>query len=257
MRFYLDLVVGLNFTVDFLLLLGTNQLMGYPGGKGRCAAAAAFGAVYAGLCLLPGFGALGSWPGRAAMLGIMGILAFGPEIGGVKRLAVFSLLSMALGGLAAGLSAGGGAEVLLPAAGIWALCVLAGESGSARRQYVKVEIPWEGKQVSVMALCDSGNGLKDPVTGASVLVLGPEEAGVLLGLSAGELRDPGQAILKNPGKKLRLIPCTTVTGRGIMLAKRFPDVRIGEKRCSVLVAFAPEKIGRGESFQALAGGMLG
>ena len=42
---YLDLVMGLNFGVDFLLLLGTNHLAGFPPGYGRTAAAAALGAA--------------------------------------------------------------------------------------------------------------------------------------------------------------------------------------------------------------------
>ena len=41
MKIYLDLVVILNFLVDFLLLLGTNRLSGFPASPLRAAAAAA------------------------------------------------------------------------------------------------------------------------------------------------------------------------------------------------------------------------
>ena len=44
MEVYLDLVVILNFLVDFLLLLGTNRLSGFPLAAGRCAAAAGLAA---------------------------------------------------------------------------------------------------------------------------------------------------------------------------------------------------------------------
>ena len=37
MAVYLDLVVLLNYLVDFLLLLGTNRLSGFPLAPGRCA----------------------------------------------------------------------------------------------------------------------------------------------------------------------------------------------------------------------------
>ena len=47
---YLDLVMLLNFLVDFLLLLGTNRLSGFPAAPGRCALAAVFGSVYAAGC---------------------------------------------------------------------------------------------------------------------------------------------------------------------------------------------------------------
>lgn len=37
MTVYLDVVLLLNFLVDFLLLLGTNRLMGHPLEPGKCA----------------------------------------------------------------------------------------------------------------------------------------------------------------------------------------------------------------------------
>ena len=41
LKIYLDLVVILNFLVDFLLLLGTNRLSGFPASPLRAAASAA------------------------------------------------------------------------------------------------------------------------------------------------------------------------------------------------------------------------
>ena len=52
---YLDILLFLNFFVDFLLLLGTNRLAGHPPQKGRAAFAAALGGVYGIATLLPGF----------------------------------------------------------------------------------------------------------------------------------------------------------------------------------------------------------
>ena len=60
MTVYLDLVVILNFGVDFLLLIGTNRLCGYPMKPGKAAFAAALGGLYAGCCVLPGFSFLGN-----------------------------------------------------------------------------------------------------------------------------------------------------------------------------------------------------
>ena len=60
LEIYLDLVILLNFSVDFLLLMGTNRLSGFPLSPGRCAWAAVLGAVYSGACLLPGFSFLGA-----------------------------------------------------------------------------------------------------------------------------------------------------------------------------------------------------
>ena len=42
----------------------------------------------------------------------------------------------------------------------------------------------------------------------------------------------------------------------MLLAKRFENVRIGEKQGTALVAFAPDRIGVGQMYQALAGGSV-
>ena len=59
LRKYLDLAVLLNTAVDFLLLMGTNTLSGFPPNLKRTAAAAALGGAYGGIGLLPGFSFLG------------------------------------------------------------------------------------------------------------------------------------------------------------------------------------------------------
>ena len=41
---------------------------------------------------------------------------------------------------------------------------------------------------------------------------------------------------------------------GLLLAKRFPKVRLGGRSCAALVAFAPQSFGT--EYQALAGGSL-
>ena len=48
MRVYLDLVILLNFLVDYLLLLGTNRISGFPLTPGRTALAAVLGGIYFG-----------------------------------------------------------------------------------------------------------------------------------------------------------------------------------------------------------------
>ena len=100
MEIYLDLVMVLNFLVDFMLLLGTNRLSGFPLGPSRCALGALLGSVYSGACLLPGFRFLGNILWRSISLGLMGVACFGWSPSAVKRSGIFLLLSMALGGIA-------------------------------------------------------------------------------------------------------------------------------------------------------------
>lgn len=256
MEVYLDLVMILNFLVDFLLLLGTNRLSGFPSAPGRCAGSALLGAVYSGCCFLPGFRFLGNPLWRCVSLGVMSVLAFGTNAGVWKRSGIFLLLSMSMGGIA--LSLGRGDLVSLVLCGL--LCLLlsfvsfGGQVGG--REYVPLKILYEGRSVSLIALKDTGNTLRDPVTGEQVLVISPEAAESLTGLSARQLQHPLETMMGNPVPGLRLIPYHAVgNAGGFLLAKRFSDVEVGEKKRSALVAFAAEGLGKGEVYQALTGGM--
>lgn len=255
MAVYLDLVMGLNFGVDFLLLLGSNRLSGFPPGYGRTAAAAALGAVYAGACLLPGFHFLGNTLWRLVFLGLMGVIAFGFHVSAWKRTGIFVLLSMALGGIAVGLDRGTLGQLLLGALGVWLLCRVGFGRRVGGREFVPITVIHGDRSASVVALKDTGNSLRDPVTGEQVLIFGPEAAGKLLQLTREQLLSPLQTLTENPGAGLRLIPCSAVGNSGSMLlAKRFSSVRIGDRPTNALVAFAPERIGVGDVYQALAGG---
>ena len=255
MTVYLDLVMGLNFAVDFLLLLGTNSLAGFPPGVRRNLWASALGAVYGAGCLLPGMGFLGNSFWRLVFLALMGAAAFGLGKDAWKRTGIFILLSMALGGMALGMNQRGIPALLLAAAGVWWLSRMAFGNRIGGREYVEVTVREGERSASAVALRDTGNTLSDPITGEQVLILGPEAAKKLLGLEEAELLAPLEAMLSHPGKGYRLIPYRAV-GRGgsMLLAKKFSQIRIGDVQRSGIVAFAPEKICVGQIYQALVGG---
>ena len=254
MRIYLDLVMGMNFAVDLLLLLGTNKLAGFASEGRRVIGAAALGSVYSGACLVHGFRFLGSLLWRIVMLAGMAGIAFGWNRSAFRRCGVFVMLSLALGGLAVSISKGNMATLLLAAGGMWLLCRVAFGDGVGSREYVQVEITEGGTVLNLTALRDSGNTLCDPITGESVLVIGAAAAEKLTGLTAAQLRSPLENVSSLPG--LRLIPYRAVGCGGMLLAKRFEQVNIGGKRRKVLVAFAPEGLGDGQMYQALTGGSL-
>ena len=255
MSVYLNLVMILNFLVDFLLILGTNRLSGFPPEWGRSALAAAVGGLYGGLCMIPGFHFMMNILWRIASLLVVSGVAFGGS-SMLRRGGIFVLLSLALGGIATGF---GNESYWMPviAVGIlWLLCrsVFSGATGG--KEYVPVRITHEGNMVSVIALKDSGNSLRDPVTGESVMVIGAQTAMHLIGLNKEQLSSPMETLTGSSIRGLRLIPYRSVGGSGMLLAKRFPNVQIGDRKGSALVAFAPEAIGRGEGYQALTGGAL-
>lgn len=248
MAVYLDLVMLLNFLVDLLLLLGTNRLTGFPAGVKRAAAAAGLGAVYSGACLLPGWTFLGNTLWRLIFLSLMASIAFGWNKSAWKRSGIFLLLSMALGGMAVGLGKGGFGMLLLAAAGVWFLCRV-GFGGKIGQAYIPIEVAHNGNRKTYIALRDTGNTLRDPITGEGVLVLSAEAAMDLCGLLPEQLNRPMETMLAHPG--FRLIPYRAVGQPGSMLLGLRAEVTLEGKQRKAVVAFAPETIGRGDCYQAL------
>lgn len=257
MKVYLDLVMGLNFIVDLLLLLGTNRLSGFPPAAMRCSAAAALGGGYGGMCLVPGFSFLGNTHWRIVFLVLIGLIAFGLNRSAWKRTGIFVLLTMAMGGLALSVGKAELPALVLSGAAVWLLCQIGFGGQVGGREYVQVTVTEGTNTVSVMALKDTGNRLCDPITGQQILILGPKEAEKLLELRQMDLQNPMQTMLDNPGRGFRLIPYRAVgQPGGLLLGKRFSSVKLGNRKTSGVIAFSPETIGSGDVYQALAGGLL-
>ena len=256
MTVYLDLVVILNFLVDGLLLMGANRLCGYPVRWRHCALAALLGSGYAGVCLLPDFRFMGSTLWRILMLGAMSVVAYGWNISAVRRGTVFVLLSMALGGMSTGLGNGNFISILMAAVGLVMLCALGFKLPIGSAEYLPAELCWRGKNIKFTALMDTGNTLKDPITGGSVLVVGAD-VGAKLGISRELMQDPVAVLPQKPLPGARLIPYRAV-GKpgGMMLLVRCETVRLNGREISPMVAFSPDEIGKAEGYQALAGGSI-
>ena len=114
-----------------------------------------------------------------------------------------------------------------------------------------IAVTYQGRTVRALALRDTGNGLRDPITGEAVTVLSPE-LGEGLGIPENAIRDPAGAMV--PG--LRLIPAKTVGGGELLAAVRCESVTVGGRAGGTIVAFARENFGNGE-YQALIGGSYG
>lgn len=254
---YLDIVMLLNFLVDFLLLLGTNRLAGYPAGYVRTAAAAAFGGGYAGVCMIPQMRFLGNMLWRLVSLMIMAVIAFGCNRSTLRRCVLFVFLSMALGGIVSGLESRS-FPILIFAAGCVALMCWTGFLGkSGKGAYVPVELTYGGKTYKLTALCDTGNMLSDPVTGQQVLVAGADIGFDIFGFTPNQLADPIITMERSSICGLRLIPYRAVgKAAGMLLAVKLDKVMINGQRAGDLVAFAPDSFGKTEAYQALTGGFV-
>ena len=193
----------------------------------------------------------------------MGIIAFGGEERPLRCTGVFLAVSLSFGGAlyAMGLSFGDMELWLLPLC--FAICygglsLLARLNPAAReRQRVTVELSMPGGRCRFTALADSGNCLRDPATGARVMVASPAALRPAFGLYSALLDIPDAVTLLEAAEgcpelrgRFRLISYGSLGGRGLLPLFR-PDALLidGRERDDMLVALSAEAAGEG--FQAV------
>lgn len=251
---YRIMLFFLSFAVDIFLLLAANRLCGYPVKLWRSLCAGLIGGVHSVWCMIPGFSFMGSFLWRLVFLVLIGLAAFGMTLQAIRRTIVFVVLSLALSGVMTGLEKGGFIELLSAAGVIMLLCFFGfgGRVGASR--FLPVELSYGDRHLQITALQDTGNTLRDPITGRQVLVVGADVAEKLLGLTPEQLQTPIESIGVLPG--LRLIPYRTVGSSSFLLAIHLPKVKIGQWRGGTLVAFAPNLLSPEGAYQALTGGVI-
>lgn len=252
---YIDLVILLNFVVDLLLLKAVAGLLFLSGNNVRCMTASAIGGIYGGICLLPGWSFFASAFWRTIILLIIVVVAFGVRLTTLRAGGLFCLLTLALGGAAAAFGTNT-FMLVLTAGGVFALCYFT--LGANRRQiYSPVKVRYAQNEYDVTALLDTGNTLKDPVTGRPAIVVGADIAYAMLRISAGELSMPIETMCSKKYTGLSLIPyCSVGKPDGFLLCIHPDAVWVNGKRMNACVAFAPQNIGNGSSYQALIGGII-
>ena len=255
MEVYIDLIMLFNFVVDLLLLLGTNRLWRHPTDFRRTVPAALLGAMYVGICLLPGFSFLANIGWRIVFMCLKCWIAFAWQRNFYLRSVCFLILSFALSGFAVLLGKGGGLSVGLVICTLGGLTLLGLSAPTDRKEFATVNIRHKQRKVSITALVDTGNMLKDPVTGCDVLVADARAAYHLLGLAQDELLRPVETISRGKYPGLRLIPYSAIgQPSGMLLGLRTEELQINGKPSQQIVAFAPQKIGFGKGYEALMGG---
>ena len=278
---YVDSVFILNGLMDYFLLLATAYLAGIPLHRGRYALAALLGGIYAVAVFLPGLEWLASLPAKVAAACAMALAAYGKTENLFRLLLLFGLVSCGFAGcvLGIGIASGGlpmvngvfytdvDVRVLLTAAGAAYLVMTVVFRASARHgvqgTLVPVTLAWGDRRVQLTALCDTGNSLRDPVTGRPILVawgqrvepLWPPELQPLL--SEQGLRAPAETLtrLGRYQTRFQLVPYSAVgIDGGLLLTARTDWAEINGHRYEKLpVALSPTELGEG--FGALWGEM--
>ena len=252
MQSYFCLTVFLNFLVDFLLLMGADRLAGFPHRPLRCMLAAGVSGIYAGLCM--NFSALGMFFWLFAVMALVCAVAYGLSLTALRRSVLFALLRLAVMGIASG---GRGMSLLAAAAVVSLLCLLGFGGRAYGREYIPVELCYRGKKLRLLALRDTGNMLRDPITGQAVLVVDAAAGETLLGLSGGLLADPVAAVASAGVPGLRLLPYRSIgSPQGLLAAIRLDNTKVGDFRGSTVVAFAPQKLDSEGIYRGLTGGIV-
>lgn len=264
MDVYVDGYFLLNFLTDYLLLQGAGALSGGGTRSGRLLLGALLGAVFGVVSLLPGFRFLGGGLWQMVFFLLMIWLAFGWGRQLLRQGLLTGLLAMALGGCAYLLrqrSLLSFVTILAAAALLIFACRAASAGGVSLGNLMQVQLRLGERTAELTALRDTGNSLRDPITGSPVLVAQWEAAERLLpaALNRDSLRDPAQAMAelqgKAPGLRLRLIPYKAVGQEGgLLLAVRCDEVRAGKRKLGNLVAFSPTSLCESGAYQALTGG---
>lgn len=244
----------LSLFVDILLLAGAGKLTENKPYRVGMLGASLVGAAYKALCMMPALSGMNHLLIRLLILAIMGFLAFGWGRTAIRPAVAFVVLQMALAGLVSGAGMGSLWPVILSGGALWLLCVFGCSQYGGR--IIPAELTNGGQTVKIRALVDTGNLLKDPVTGEAVLVVCNKLGAVLAGLTENQISDPVQTLLEMPDRRLRLLPYHTVGQRhGMMLAMKIDKVKLKGKSAGNLIAFAPYGLGTQKEYQALAGGI--
>ncbi len=247
MVIYADVLLAVNWWVDFLLLVLLRRITGAQARGWRLALGALCGGLTAFVLLLPPLPVWLSLLCKAAGAALMVLVAFPPENGRcfLRRILWLFALSAGLAGLCegvyyffapAGIYVSNGVVYYrispLLLVGLTVLCYgilcLIGQrmrrSAPKRHRYA-VSVSNRGRTVTLPCLYDSGNHLVEPFSGAPVIVMERDAVSSLL----PEGWD-GKDLPTGPG--WRVIPFSSLGGEGLLPAFRPERVTVHTGRGS-------------------------
>lgn len=237
---YADLYFFINFSMDFLCFYISSRFLGTRISALRTAVASAVGGIYAVLSLVWGLAGINAVLLDLLSCALMCAIAFG-SLGRARRLPIYILVyvavSMTLGGFMTALfnllnrTSLGNVATDEDDLSVWVLAILAVISAvftlmgtryfrrKTSKKEVSVSVSFGGKSKNISALCDSGNMLRDPISGKLCVIVSldavrdilPRELIAFLNNGA---RDPDAAL----GTGVRVIPTVTAMGEGMLFA---------------------------------------
>ena len=269
---YGDMVLLLNLLINYTLLRGTAKLGGAVPKQLRLWLGSSVGALYSILVFLPSLAWLNGMLWKGLVAGLMLYCSFGWKRSTLRLGAVFALLSLVLCGAVYAFSCVGKVPVysrgyflypvsfgslLLTAFAVSLACrLLLPPLDHSNNSLLPLTLEHEGKRVSLTALRDSGNTLRDPLSGGEVLTVYWKALRPLLppAITEESLEDPTTLLPNIRELSPRLIPYRAVgTKKGILLAIPL-QISLGKETRIGLVALSPTPVSDGGAYEALTGG---
>lgn len=276
---YIDELFLINLIVNYLALLTTAKICAKRASRWRLALAAAAGAAYSVLSVLPDMAFLDNPAIMAVAAAVMILIVYGGQHGLIRVGVIFFAISAAFGGAvyAVSLLLGRGIDrvtisfrVLIIAFAIsyGIISVVFARMGrlNSKGGTVKVAIDKNGGKVSFLALIDSGNSLTDPLTGGGVIIAELETLSPLLTQEMRKVlsnynRENVMEVFESladcgAGYGFFLVPYTAVGMASAFLIGFRPDqVEIaGKRKRKMSVAISPTCVSDGGIYTALING---
>ncbi len=233
---YGDVLFLFNFSIDFLVLILVGCFMHLPRRPVRLISAAILGGGYAVLSLAASFTPALGIGIHILVACLMCAVAYAPTGGVFFRLvALFYTAAVLLGGVVQALcnvlasffgtsgviSNSKKAEIFLLYAGIAGILVFAvGRlfSRHVSRENVMVEVEERGRKIVVEGIVDSGNFLKDPLSGKPVVLIKKGAVNSIIPPQiASIIEDGGTNFPHTMQRKIRFIPADGMGGHVLMV----------------------------------------
>lgn len=280
MPVYVDVLITTNFIIDYLLLCAVNKIVGRSTRRLRSFAAALLGALSTLTIFLPFLGLVWEVVIKIAVSAAMVLIAnkWRTTVQFLKEWLTFFTASFLFGGVMLAVWVTLNPKNMFYYNGVVyfnvsALFLLIAISGAyfllsvfdrfVKKSFVgkgtyRVTISLLGKEKTLIALLDTGNSLRDPFTGAPVVVCSYEAVRDILPAEVWQsFNEEGsffqESFLKwdqSLRERFRMIPYRAVGVNGVIPALKADELRLNAQGCEstveqVYVAISPQKIGDG------------
>ncbi len=253
---YVDLLFMINFSMDFLCFFLCAKILGRKLSISRAIAASAFGGCYSDIALFISVGRVQSLVIDILVCAVMCAMVFckkGKNSSLPLYILVYVAISMALGGfmtaifnllnkadlpLEQGSSDGISVWLFAVLAAVSAVITLVGGRffrAKSSQKNADIEVTYGGNSVKLRALTDSGNLLREPISGKPCIVADVSSLeSVIPRKLARAAREKDISVIgelsPKDAKNVRVIPIKTAGGEGVLLALRADCVTVDSGR---------------------------